>query len=225
MKRFLIGCSSLIVFVSSALAQQGPPASPAETTTATIAGKTITIHYSSPGLKGGRERFSEGRIDQPRSALSGVAGGGEFGDCAAHGWGPEDRQRRGAGGGLHAVRRHFGSGPLGADCEQADEGVGAEVRRRAGSGQDADAHEQARDHGGEFAVGDYRPWGREGAIDIGVGRPQRIGAGDCALRGANDALSEAFSRGMQVNAGPFDSLLHCLLRPKTAQRKRMLRSG
>jgi hypothetical protein len=59
MKRLLI-CTSLL-FVAATLSAQtappkappkGPPASPPATASATIAGKTITIAYSSPGVKG-----------------------------------------------------------------------------------------------------------------------------------------------------------------------------
>jgi hypothetical protein len=59
MKRLLV-CTSLL-FVAAALSAQpappkappkGPPASPPATATATIAGKTITINYNSPGVKG-----------------------------------------------------------------------------------------------------------------------------------------------------------------------------
>ena len=46
-------CTSLLVAATISLAaQQNPPASPAETATATIAGKTVTIHYNSPRVKG-----------------------------------------------------------------------------------------------------------------------------------------------------------------------------
>jgi hypothetical protein len=51
MKRFLI-CTSLFVFAAVTFAQQKPPASPPETATGTIGGHTITIKYSSPGVKG-----------------------------------------------------------------------------------------------------------------------------------------------------------------------------
>jgi hypothetical protein len=51
MKHFLI-CASLVVFAATTLAQQKPPASPPETATATIGGHTLTIKYSSPGVKG-----------------------------------------------------------------------------------------------------------------------------------------------------------------------------
>jgi hypothetical protein len=59
MKRLLV-CSSLL-FVAAALSAQpamppgppkAPPKSPPATASATIAGKTITITYSSPGVKG-----------------------------------------------------------------------------------------------------------------------------------------------------------------------------
>jgi hypothetical protein len=59
MKRFLV-CASLLVAVAALSAQpapppgppKGPPKSPPATASATIAGKTITIKYSSPGVKG-----------------------------------------------------------------------------------------------------------------------------------------------------------------------------
>lgn len=52
MKRLLI-CTGLLVAATLTLsAQQGPPKSPSATESATIAGKTITIAYSSPGVKG-----------------------------------------------------------------------------------------------------------------------------------------------------------------------------
>jgi hypothetical protein len=52
MKHLLL-CTSLLIAATVALAQQqGPPASPSATESATIAGKTITIKYSSPGVKG-----------------------------------------------------------------------------------------------------------------------------------------------------------------------------
>jgi hypothetical protein len=59
MKRLLV-CASLFVAVAALSAQpappkappKGPPASPPATASVTIAGKTITIHYNSPGVKG-----------------------------------------------------------------------------------------------------------------------------------------------------------------------------
>jgi hypothetical protein len=59
MKRLLV-CASLFVAVAALSAQpapppgppKAPPKSPPATATATIAGKTITINYSSPGVKG-----------------------------------------------------------------------------------------------------------------------------------------------------------------------------
>jgi len=52
MKRLLI-CMGLLIAASATLfAQQKPVASPAATETATIGGKTISIAYSSPGVKG-----------------------------------------------------------------------------------------------------------------------------------------------------------------------------
>jgi hypothetical protein len=51
-KRLLI-CTGLLVASTLAMsAQQGPPKSPPATESATIAGKAITITYSSPGVKG-----------------------------------------------------------------------------------------------------------------------------------------------------------------------------
>ncbi len=54
MKRLLL-CASLLAFTSTLFAQNAPrkpPASPSETTTASIGGHDITIKYSSPGVKG-----------------------------------------------------------------------------------------------------------------------------------------------------------------------------
>jgi hypothetical protein len=51
MKRYLL-CASLLALTSTLFAQQKPPASPPETATATLGGHTITIKYSSPGVKG-----------------------------------------------------------------------------------------------------------------------------------------------------------------------------
>jgi hypothetical protein len=55
MKRLLV-CASLLVAVAALSAQpavpKAPPKSPQATATATIAGKTITITYSSPAVKG-----------------------------------------------------------------------------------------------------------------------------------------------------------------------------
>jgi hypothetical protein len=51
MKHLLL-CTGLLIATTAAFAQQGPPKSPPATESATIAGKTITIKYSSPGVKG-----------------------------------------------------------------------------------------------------------------------------------------------------------------------------
>jgi hypothetical protein len=51
MKQLLV-CTGLLIAATAVLAQQKPPASPPATEAATIAGKTITIKYSSPGVKG-----------------------------------------------------------------------------------------------------------------------------------------------------------------------------
>jgi hypothetical protein len=63
MKRLLM-CASLLAFTSTLFAQQKPPASPPAQATATIGGKTITINYSSPGVKGreGKLFGKDGRI-------------------------------------------------------------------------------------------------------------------------------------------------------------------
>lgn len=52
MKRLLSCAGVLIVAALSLSAQQNPPASPAATATGTIAGKTVTITYNSPRVKG-----------------------------------------------------------------------------------------------------------------------------------------------------------------------------
>ena len=51
MKRLWI-CTALLAAVGTMYAQQGAPASPPETATGTIGGKSITISYSSPRVKG-----------------------------------------------------------------------------------------------------------------------------------------------------------------------------
>jgi len=50
MKLFLM-CACCLALASTAFAQK-PPASPPEQATATIGGKSISIQYSSPGVKG-----------------------------------------------------------------------------------------------------------------------------------------------------------------------------
>lgn len=51
MKRLLV-CTSLLAVAAALTAQPGPPKSPPATESVTIAGKAITITYSSPGVKG-----------------------------------------------------------------------------------------------------------------------------------------------------------------------------
>jgi hypothetical protein len=66
MKRLFV-CTSLLVAATLTLsAQQKPPASPPATESAAIAGKAITITYSSPGVKGraGKLFGKDGRIGQ-----------------------------------------------------------------------------------------------------------------------------------------------------------------
>jgi len=52
----LLACCGLLVVAATAFAQtpapKPPPKSPSETATATIAGKTISVTYSAPGVKG-----------------------------------------------------------------------------------------------------------------------------------------------------------------------------
>ncbi len=52
MKRLLMCAGVLLAATFSLSAQQNPPASPAETAAATIAGKSVTISYNSPRVKG-----------------------------------------------------------------------------------------------------------------------------------------------------------------------------
>ncbi len=65
MKQLLICAGILIAATASLSAQQKPPASPSETATATIAGKSITITYNSPRVKGreGHVFTSDGLIE------------------------------------------------------------------------------------------------------------------------------------------------------------------
>jgi hypothetical protein len=51
MKRLLV-CTGLLIAATTLFAQQGPPKSPAATETAKIAGKAVTITYSSPRVNG-----------------------------------------------------------------------------------------------------------------------------------------------------------------------------
>jgi hypothetical protein len=51
MKSLLV-CTGLLIAAATVFAQPGPPKSPPATESATIAGKAITITYSSPGVKG-----------------------------------------------------------------------------------------------------------------------------------------------------------------------------
>jgi hypothetical protein len=51
MKRFLV-CTGLLFAATALLAQQGPPKSPPATESVKIAGKAITITYSSPRVNG-----------------------------------------------------------------------------------------------------------------------------------------------------------------------------
>ena len=51
MKRLLV-CTSLLFVAATLSAQPAPPKSPPATASVTIAGKTITINYNSPGVKG-----------------------------------------------------------------------------------------------------------------------------------------------------------------------------
>jgi hypothetical protein len=51
MKHLLV-CTGLLIAATAVFAQQSPPKSPPATESATISGKTVTIKYSSPGVKG-----------------------------------------------------------------------------------------------------------------------------------------------------------------------------
>jgi hypothetical protein len=50
--KHLVICSGLLVAATTLWSQQGPPKSPPAKESATIGGKSITITYSSPGVKG-----------------------------------------------------------------------------------------------------------------------------------------------------------------------------
>jgi hypothetical protein len=51
MKRLIV-CTGLLFVATAVFAQQKPPASPPAKVSATVGGKTITISYSSPAVKG-----------------------------------------------------------------------------------------------------------------------------------------------------------------------------
>jgi hypothetical protein len=59
-------CLGLLVAAATTLSAQKPPVSPAATETATIAGKTISITYNAPGVKGraGHLFGKDGKIGQ-----------------------------------------------------------------------------------------------------------------------------------------------------------------
>ena len=69
MKR-LFACTGLLALAATLSAQtpaaQAPPASPAESTTATIGGKTVTVAYGAPSVKGraGTLFTKDGRISK-----------------------------------------------------------------------------------------------------------------------------------------------------------------
>jgi hypothetical protein len=78
MKRALI-CTGLLFAATTLLAQQkAPPLSPPATATATIAGKTITITYSSPRVKGreGKIYTKDGLIATSRGSQYPIWRGG-----------------------------------------------------------------------------------------------------------------------------------------------------
>jgi DUF2911 family protein len=50
--KHLLACTGLLIAATAVFAQPGPPKSPSVTESVTIAGKAITITYSSPGVKG-----------------------------------------------------------------------------------------------------------------------------------------------------------------------------
>lgn len=62
MKIFMGICAGMVVTaVAIVMAQQKPPLSPPAETSVTIAGKTITINYSAPSVRG-RQIFGEGGV-------------------------------------------------------------------------------------------------------------------------------------------------------------------
>jgi hypothetical protein len=68
MKHLLI-CTGLLAVAATLFAQPGSPKSPSATESAAIAGKAITIHYSSPGVKGraGQIFTKDGLISHERN--------------------------------------------------------------------------------------------------------------------------------------------------------------
>ncbi len=52
MKQFFVCCTGFLLAATALIAQQRPVASPPETASVTIGGKTITIKYNSPRVKG-----------------------------------------------------------------------------------------------------------------------------------------------------------------------------
>ena len=115
MKHLLICAGLLFAATATLSAQKAPPASPPETATATIAGKTITINYNSPRVKGreGHVFTKDGLISHDPQYPIWRAGANaattlntdadlKIGDLI------------GAQGNLHLVRRHLQPRPVGA---------------------------------------------------------------------------------------------------------------
>ena len=71
MKRLLV-CSALLAAAGTVFAQGGNPASPPETATGSVGGKTVTITYSSPRVKG-----REGHVFT-KDGLIAKAGGSQY---------------------------------------------------------------------------------------------------------------------------------------------------
>jgi len=71
MKRLLV-CTALLAVAGTVFAQGGNPASPPDTATGTVGGKTVTITYSSPRVKG-----REGHVFT-KDGLIAKAGGSQY---------------------------------------------------------------------------------------------------------------------------------------------------
>ena len=94
-------CIGLTALIGFKLKTKKPMPSPPEDTSQTVDGKTVSIHYNSPSMRGRKIFGVAGAVWQ------GVADGRESGDDAKDGSEFEDRNGDGAGGNLHALHAAF----------------------------------------------------------------------------------------------------------------------
>jgi hypothetical protein len=185
MKRLLV-CTGLLIAATALFAQQTPPKSPPATESATIGGKTITIAYSSPRVKGREGHiFTKDGLIGHDPQISGVA-----------------RRRQCRHQAAYRCRSHHraawpfpkGDYTLFVDISDPDSwvlivnkqtgqwGLSHDPAQDLGSGEDED--EQTYGHGREPEIHPHRPWRRHRQAHPGMGEPLGIGSYRRALRPA-----------------------------------------